>query len=192
MYDLLLKHVARHILLTKEEEEYLVSLLRHKKFRKRQYIVQAGDFSRFEMFVIKGCLRQYYVDESGQEHVVMFAIEDWWISDMYGLITGNPALTNIDALEDSEVLAIEINDFELLLQKIPKLEKMFRILLQRAFSAHQRRIIENMSLPAEQRYLRFIEQFPKMAGRFPQKQIASYLGITPESLSRIRNQLTKK
>lgn len=175
-----------------EEKDFFLSVLQSKKLRRRQYHVQAGDLCRYECYVAKGCLRQYYVDESGIEHTIMFAIEDWWTSDMYGLITGKPALTNIEALEDSELLLIEKNDFEKLLTTVPKFERFFRIKLQRAFVGHQRRIIENMSLPAEQRYINFIEQSPALEQRIPQKYIASYLGITAESLSRIRKQLAAK
>jgi CRP-like cAMP-binding protein len=191
MHETLLKNIDSLIDLTKEEKEYFLSILKEKKLRKRQYHVQAGDMCRYETYVVKGCLRQYYVDDEGIEHTVSFAIEDWWISDMYGLITGNPSLTNIEAIEDSELLLIEKNDFDKLLIKVPKFERFFRIKLQRAFVAHQRRIIENMSMPADQRYLNFIEQFPSLEQRLPLKLIATYLGITPESLSRIRKQLTE-
>lgn len=192
MYETLLKNIASFIQLTDEEKEYFLSILKPKKLRKRQYHIQAGDMCRYEAYVVKGCLRQYYVDDAGVEHTVSFAVEDWWTSDMYGLITGNPSLTNIEAIEESELLFIEKNDFDKLLDKIPKFERLFRIKLQRAFVAHQRRIIENMSMPAEQRYLNFIEQFPSLEQRLPQRLIASYLGITPESLSRIRKSLAEK
>jgi CRP-like cAMP-binding protein len=192
MHEALLKNIASFIELTEKEKEYFLSVLKPKQLRKRQYHVQAGDMCRYEAYVVKGCLRQYYVDDSGLEHTVSFSIEDWWTSDMYGLITGNPSLTNIEAIEDSELLLIEKNDFDKLLIAIPKFERFFRIKLQRAFVAHQRRIIENMSMPAEQRYLNFIEQFPSVEQRLSLKLIASYLGITPESLSRIRKQMAER
>ena len=192
MHETLLKNIASFIELTEEEEKNFLSVLRPKKLRKRQYHVQAGDYCKYEAYVVKGCLRQYYVDDAGAEHTVSFAVEDWWTSDMYGLITGKPSLTNIEALVDAELLLIEKTDFDKLLNDVPKFEKLFRIKLQRAFVANQKRIIENMSMPAEQRYLNFIEQFPSLEQRLPQKLIASYLGITPESLSRIRKALTEK
>lgn len=191
MYDLILKNIAQYITLSNEERDYFISVLLPKKLRKRQYLVQAGDACRYECFINKGCLRQYYVDEAGQEHIVMFAEEGWWISDMYGLVTGKAALTNVDALEDAELLLIERSNFENLMLQYPVFERFFRIKLQRAFIAHQRRLIENMSLPANQRYSNFAEQYPSFEQRLPLKQIASFLGITPESLSRIRRQRQK-
>lgn len=187
MHDSILAHVSRFVTLTEEEKQYFVSILQPKKLRKRQYLVQAGEQCRYECYVNKGCLRQYYVDDAGQEHTVMLAIEDWWVSDMYSLVTGHPALTNVDAIEESELLLIEKNSFEKLLSEVPALERHFRIMLQRAFISHQRRLIDNMSLPADQRYRNFLEQYPHLEQRLPQKHIASYLGITPESLSRIRS-----
>lgn len=188
MYENILKNIAEFTTITEEEKNYFTSILQQKKLRKRQYLLQAGDPCRYECFVNKGCMRQYYIDENGQEHILSFAIEGWWTSDMFGLITNKPALTSIDALEDSELFLIEKKSFDTLLEKIPAFERFFRIKLQRAFVAHQRRLIENMSLPADERYWNFADQNPKLEQRVPQKYIASYLGITPESLSRIRKQ----
>ena len=181
MFELILQNVSKHITLSEEEKDYFTSVLRFKKLRKRQYLVQAGEPCRYECFINKGCLRQYHVDEKGAERILAFAVEDYWVSDMYGLITGGPALTNIDALEECELLLIEKNAFEALLLKVPKLERFFRIILQRAFVSHQRRIIENISLQADERYCRFVERYLFLEQRLPQRQIASYLGITPES-----------
>ncbi|HEX2533105.1 MAG TPA: Crp/Fnr family transcriptional regulator [Chitinophagaceae bacterium] len=191
MPELILKNIARHIALDPEEEAYFLSVLQPRKLRRRQYLVQAGEPCRYECFVEKGCLRQYFLDDQGQEHVTVFAVEDWWISDMYGLITGKPSLTYVDAVEESELLLIEQAAFETLLVRVPKFERFFRILLQRAYVANQVRIIENLSLPAEERYRRFVERHPQLEQRVPQRQIASYLGITPESLSRLRHQGAK-
>lgn len=188
MYDLILQNISRHISLDPEEVTYLISVLQLKKLRKRQYIVQAGELCRYECFINKGCLRQYFVSENGQEHILTFAIEDWWISDMYGFITGKPSLTNIDAMEDSELLLIEKTAYEELVLRVPKLERFFRIILQRSMISQQLRITENISLSAEDRYCRFIERYPFLVQRVPQKQIAAYLGITAESLSRIHRQ----
>jgi len=192
MYELILKNISRFIKLTAEEKNYFISLLKVKKLRKKQYLVQEGDVARFEHFVNKGCLRAYSIDEKGQEHIVQFAIEDWWISDMYSFLTQTPARLSIDALEDSELICIDSPSIEDLFIKVPKFERFFRLLIKNGFIATQRRIIESMSLPADARYCKFIENYPLMEQRLPLKQIASYLGITPESLSRIRSQYIKK
>src|SRR5688572_33357525 len=116
MFDLILKNVSRHITLTPEEAQYFTSILKKRSLRKRQYLLQAGDISRYECFVNKGCLRTYHVDDKGQEHIAQFAFEEWWTGDMYSFLTGQPSLYNIDALEDSELFLIEK----------PQWEKMFQ------------------------------------------------------------------
>jgi CRP-like cAMP-binding protein len=192
MYNLLLQNISKYIQLTQEERDYFTSAIQIKRLRKKQYLVQEGDVCRYESFVNKGCLRTYHVDEKGQEHIAQFAIEGWWISDMYSFLTVTPARFNVDALEDSELLCLDKPSLEELYIQVPKFERFFRIILQNAFIAHQQRIIANMSKTAEERYLDFINHYPKVEQRVPQHQIASYLGITPESLSRIRRQLTEK
>ena len=188
MFELILKIIARFVQLNEDEINDFTAHWQLKKLRKRQYLIQAGEPCRYECFINRGCVRQYYVNESGQEHVIMFAVEDYWFSDMYGLVTGQAALTNIDALEDTELLVIERTAYEDLLLRIPKLERFFRIILQRSMITQQVRIIESLSLSAEERYDRFVDRYPSLLQRVPQKQIASYLGITPESLSRIHRQ----
>ncbi len=191
MYDLILKNITRFIELTDEEKKFFTSLLKIKKLRKKQYLLQEGDISRYEYFVNKGCIRAYSIDEKGQEHIVQFAIEDWWIGDMYSFLTQTPARLTIDALEDSELFCLDSSSLEILFKQVPKFERFFRLLVQNAFIAGQRRIIETMSLTADDRYCSFIEKYPLMEQRLPLKQIASFLGITPESLSRIRSQYNK-
>lgn len=192
MYDLILKNVARFIQLTPAETDRFTSVLKPRTLRKRQYLVQAGDVFRYECFVNKGSLRTYQIDNNGQERIVMFAFEDWWTGDMYSFLSGQPALYNVDALEDAELLLIEKKQLEQLYIDIPKFDRFFRILLQNAYISMQRRISDNMSLTAEARYLDFIKRYPHFEQRLSLKQIASYLGITPESLSRIRRQMAGK
>lgn len=191
MYQLILQNIARHIQLSAAEESYFISLLKLRTLRKKQYIVQAGDTSRYECFVNKGCLRAYSVDDKGQEHIVQFAIENWWIGDMYSFVSGAPAIYNVDALEEAELVLIDRNKMEELYHTVPKFERFFRIIIQNAFISMQRRIVENMSEPADERYLHFKERYPQLEQRLPQHQVASYLGITAESLSRIRKQMWK-
>lgn len=191
MYDLILKNISRFITFTPEEEQYFTSLLKFKKLKKKQYLVQEGDIVRYDYFVNKGCLRTYSIDEKGQEHVVQFSIEDWWTGDMYSFLTQTPARYTIDALEDTELLCLEKNALEELYVKVPKFERFSRHLLQNAFVSLQERVIANLSQTADERYCTFIEKYPLMEKRLPLKQIASYLGITPESLSRIRSNYNK-
>jgi len=192
MYTSLLNYLTRFINLTPEEEEHLKSFLRHRKLRKRQYLLQAGDPSLYETFVIKGCLKSYSVDNDGTEHIVQFAMENWWIGDLYSFLSGAPASLNIDAIEDSEVFCIEKNDLARLYLEIPKFDRLFRILFQNAFVAQQRRILSKNSQTAEEQYLEFISKYPTLEQRVPQHQIASYLGLSPETISRIRKQQSKK
>lgn len=188
MYDLILRNIGKHIQLTKAEEDHFKSILKHRVLRKRQYLLQAGDVCRYENYVIKGCLRAYTVGNKGEEHIAMFGMEDWWISDLYSFLTETPATQHIDALEDSEVFSMEKKDLENLYKEVPKFDRLMRILLQNAFVANQNRILASISQTAEEQYLAFIQKYPSLEQRVPQHQIASYLGITPETISRIRKQ----
>jgi CRP-like cAMP-binding protein len=188
MYDLILSNISRHIQLVEEEKKKFTTLLKHRKIRKKQYLLQAGEESRYENFVTKGLLRSYTVDDKGQEHIAMFAMKEWWISDLYSFLTNTPATQYIDALEDSEVLSIEKSDLDRLYTEIPKFERFFRILLQNAFVSNQQRVLASISQTAEEQYYAFIKKYPALEQRIPQHQIASFLGITPETISRIRRQ----
>ncbi|RYY38940.1 MAG: Crp/Fnr family transcriptional regulator [Chitinophagaceae bacterium] len=191
MYERILSNINSRVQLDAEEQAYFVSLLQRKTLRKRQYLLQEGDVCRNEYFVTSGCLRAYTIDAKGGEHVLQFAVEDWWIGDMNSFLTQTPARLAIDALEDSEVLYLDKAAWETLLERVPKFDRFFRLLLQRAFVALQERVVASMSDSAEERYRRFRDRFPQLEQRVPQRQIASYLGIKPESLSRIRKQLMK-
>ena len=191
-YGLILKNISNHIQLDEKEIEFFVSLLKQKRLKKKECLLSQGDISYFETFVVEGCLRSYYTDSDGIEHIVMFAPEDWWINDLYSFLTQKPADYSIDALEETEILQIEKSDLELLYQKIPKFERFFRIKFQNAFVAHQRRITESLTNAAETRYQDFIRKYPQLEQRIPQKQIASFLGITPEFLSMIRKKMASR
>ncbi|GAB4091317.1 Crp/Fnr family transcriptional regulator [Flaviaesturariibacter terrae] len=192
MYERLLNNVRQRIDLDPDEEAFFCSLLQRRSLRKREHLLQEGDFCRHEYFVDRGCLRAYTIDAKGAEHVLQFAVEDWWIGDMNSFISQSPARLAIDALEDSEVLSLDKASWDTLFERVPKFERYFRILLQRAFITLQERVVSGMSDDAETRYRQFRERYPQLEQRVPQRQIASYLGIKPESLSRIRKQLTKQ
>lgn len=192
MHSLILKNTSRFIKLTSEEETFFISLLHEKKLKKKEFLVQEGNLCHHTYFVNKGALRTYFVDSKGFEHNMQFAIEDWWAGDMHSVLKEKPSRFYIVAMEDTELLSLEKQDQEKLFQRVPKFERFFRHLLQNAFVAFQDRILAGMSETAEERYLNFRKKYPAMDGRFPQNQIASFLGITPESLSRIRKQLAKR
>lgn len=191
MYPLILQNIGRHIALSDSEQAYFLSLLHSKKLRRRQYLLQEGDVSRYENFIAKGCLRAYEVTPNGQEHVIQFGIEDWWIGDMYSFLTETPSKLNIDALENSEILQISKASLELLYQEVPKFERFFRLIIQNAFIATQQRLLSNLTDNASARYLEFLKKYPRIEQRVSNVQIASYLGMSPETLSRIRKQLTE-
>lgn len=192
MFDLILQNVARHIRLEPEEMRFFTSLLQVRRLKKKEFLLRAGDVCRCESFVLEGCLRNYYLDEKGSEHILQFSIEDWWTSDLYSLLTQTPASQFIDALEDTVVAQIEKDDLEKLFNEVPKFERFFRIMFQNAFVSHQRRILQNIGSSGEDRYLVFREKYPALEQRLPQHQIAAYLGITPEFLSKIRGKLARR
>jgi len=191
MHELLIKNLSRHISLTDEEIKRLPAFFKHRRLRRKHYLLQEGDVCKADYFVIKGCLRQYEADEKGKEHVIQFALEDWWISDPYSMLTNTPSIYNIDALEDSEVLEIDARHLEEIFTAIPKMNIYWRIIMQNAFVALQRRVLF-LQKPLQERYDDFLKRYAHFEERIPQHQIASYLGITRESMSRIRSGQPKK
>lgn len=185
----IITNVGRHIELDSAETDFFLSLLQQKTIKRKTYLLQEGDICRFESFVTKGCLKMYSVDKNGIEHIVMFAIEDWWVGDLYSFLSEAPTTFYIEALEDTNILQITKTDLDKLYERVPKFERFFRIMFQKAFIAQQQRINMNLSANAEERYLTFLKKFPHLEQRLPQKQIAAYLGMTPEMVSIIRRKL---
>ncbi len=192
MFESFLNYLRNYVNLTQEEETVLTSFLLFKKYKKRQYFLMEGDVCRYQAYVLKGCFRSYYIDKEGKEVNLMFSTENWWIGDLASYIVKDPSKLNIEALEDCEIFAIEKQHMDLLFQKIPKIERFFRILFQNALISSQNRIINNLTLTAKDNYLSFVNKYPDFEQRIPQYHIASYLGITPEFLSQIRKQLTTR
>jgi CRP-like cAMP-binding protein len=189
--DLLLNHVARHISLTDDEKSYFTRLLNTKKLKKKQYLCQEGDISKGPVFVTSGILRSYSMDNNGFEHVIEFAPPGWWAGDMYSIIYQQPGRLYIDAIEDSEMIWLWKTDLDKLYTNIPKFDRLFRILAENSLIAYQNRLIGNLSLPARERYARFCQQYPSLIECLPQKQVASYIGVTPEFLSKMLNSPAK-
>ena len=188
----LLSYISNHIILTPEEEELLLSKVRTRKFLKGQYVSQGGDISKYINFVISGSLKSFHLDREGNEHILAFAIEDWWIGDLGSFATQQPADYTIQCIENCELAQLSYEYLQILYTQIPQLERFFRIVIQKAYVFFQRRIIDNLSLTAKEKYLNFIKQYPQFEQRVPQYMIASYLGFTPEFLSKIRKERSIK
>lgn len=185
----LLKYINNYISLTNEEIAFLESKLIFRSYLKGQYIVQQGDVCKYSCFVISGCTKTFYLDKEGQEHIVMFSIEDWWTSDIGSFITQTPADFNVQCLENTQLVMFSYDVIEELYSNIPKLERFFRQIIEKGLVASQKRIVRSFSLSAKEQYLYFREQYPKIEQRIPQYMIASYLGITKEFLSKIKSQI---
>ncbi|MCW3116069.1 MAG: Crp/Fnr family transcriptional regulator [Chitinophagaceae bacterium] len=192
MFEELFKNIRQKIAITEKEEDICRSLFIPKKFRKKQYLLQQGDVCKYTAFVEKGLLRSYIIDDKGTELIMQFAPEGWWIGDLYSSLTGEVTEYNIDAIENTETLLLTNQGYEQLMQQAPVFERYFRLLIQNSFIAMQRRLKGNIILNAEEKYKNFIHLYPNIVQRVPQHNIASFLGITPESLSRIRRQMTER
>lgn len=191
-YDLILKALEKHITLNEAEQKHFTSLLRYKMIRRKQFLLNVGEVCQWVSFVTEGCLRGFNVDRNGIEHVLSFAPPGWWITDMYSFISQKPGQLNIEALEDTEVFLLTRKDLDALYFQIPKFERFFRILAENSLVAYHQRILDNLSLTAEERYLKFCKIYPTLINKLPQKQIASFIGVTPEFFSRMRTNLLKK
>ncbi|TCJ12667.1 Crp/Fnr family transcriptional regulator [Flaviaesturariibacter flavus] len=192
MYELFFQKFNEKVGLSKEEEALIKQHLTPKKLRKKQYLLQEGDVCKYVAFVEKGALKAYVVAEAGTESIVQFALEGWIISDLYSFLTGEPATYNIDALEDTELVLISKAAHEKLLQILPKYETYIRIQITGAYIALQKRLTSIISLPLEERYRNFLALYPDIAQRVPQHMIASYMGLTPETLSRVRSRMSSR
>src|SRR5690606_21575847 len=192
MFEQLFRSIAQVVTLTEEEAEYCRSRFVPKKLRKRQYLLQEGDVCRYTVFVEKGLLRSYTVDDKGTEHILQFAFEGWWMADLYSFFTDEPSPYHMDAIEDSELLMIDRESWDSLLEHVPVLERYFRILIQNNLITTQRRLMGTMSETAEEKYVKLTETFPECIQRIPQHMIASYLGMTRETLSRTRSQIANR
>jgi CRP-like cAMP-binding protein len=172
--------------LTDDDLERVAAVAVPKKIRKRQYLVQEGDISNHISFVAKGCFRQFRISKDGSEHILRFAIEHWWVSDFESFQSGLPSKNYIDALEDSEVLMLDKEQFDLLRQTVPRFHAMIEKLTANNFAAHQNRILSSLSETTEERYENFVKTYPQIYQRVPLHMIASFLGVTRETLSRLR------
>lgn len=192
MFDLFFQKLSEKITISEADKEIFKSLLIPKKIRRKQYLLQEGDVCKYTAFVEKGALRSYTIDEKGGEHIIQFAVEGWYIADLYSFITGEPATNNIDAIEDSELLLISKSAQEDLMKKVPQYEKFIYLQMQGAYVALQRRLTAMISMTTEEKYTNLMNTYPNIVQRVPQHMVASYLGLTPETLSRTRRQMTSR
>ncbi|WP_430905603.1 Crp/Fnr family transcriptional regulator [Maribacter sp. 2-571] len=191
-YSNILQNIARYVTLSDEEIERLIAIIRTTKIKKRQFIDQPGYVCKYRNYVVQGAFRSYFIDGDGKEHTVQIAIEDWFVSDFYSYITQTPATLYVEALEDSTIFQMAYEDIEGLCKEIHNLSEYFRISTEKAFAFSRKRALSNLSMTAEEKYLELLERYPNIVRRVPQKVIASYLGMTPEFMSKIRKNLSSK
>lgn len=187
--DILRDHLERKISLTTAEYDFLISMLKSKSLKKDESLIRPGDICKYESFVTRGCLKSFYEDDRGAVHIVDFCVEGWWADDLYSFFTQTPSRSTIMAIEQTEVLQISFRDLEELYEKVPKFERFFRLLFQRAYIAQREQINLMLSATAEERYRIFLQKKPYAEARFSQQDIASYLGITPQFLSAMKKKL---
>jgi CRP-like cAMP-binding protein len=192
MFEAFKKYLENKIPLTGEDVALIQSVSKIKALRKRQYLLQAGDVWRFNAFVCSGFVRTYFVDAKGHEHIMNFSPENHWTGDRESLASELPSKYNIDAIEASQVLLIRKADFEMLCKAIPAFNDFINAILQKSFVVAQERIHVSITHTAEEKYHNFVTKFPAIANRVPQHMIASYLGITPETLTRVRKNASRK
>lgn len=190
MYEALRKYINSYTssIISDEEFKYCQEALTPRKLKKRQFLLHEGSICQYSAFIVKGAMRQYTIDKRGVEHIVRFGIENWWMSDRESLIMLTPSLYNIDAVKDCDLLVTTNEQVTRLKEQSPAVGILFQQLDQRSYIANQDRIQATISLSAEERYAHFMEKYPEFVQRFPQSMIASYLGISPETLSRVRKQ----
>ncbi|MBO6534209.1 MAG: Crp/Fnr family transcriptional regulator [Muricauda sp.] len=187
----ILKNISRYIDLTELEKQKYISLLTEIKIPRKNFLMQAGDITKYEYYITKGCLKVYTLDEDGAPHISMFAVEDYWTGDMASFMTREPSRYFIKATEDSELLGISRTNYDLLFQEIPKFERFYRILYQKSLINYIKRSNHGISLSAEERYLEFKRKYPNIVHRITQKDLAGYIGITPEFMSKIISKVNR-
>lgn len=188
-FEKLIEHLRQKINLTENEASIIVSKLKSRTYLKGQYIVQEGDVCKYQTFVLSGKVRTFYLDENGNEHIIAFGIENWWIGDICSFTSQTPAEFNTHCLENTTVLQITYKDMQELYDLVPQLDRFFRLIIQKAYGNMSKRIVRNHSMSAKDRYAVFADTYPEIVNRVPQYMVASYLGITKEFLSKIRKEL---
>ncbi|MBC7847329.1 MAG: Crp/Fnr family transcriptional regulator [Flavobacterium sp.] len=189
---LILDNLSKHIKLTPQEQELFLSKTEIRQYKAKTILLNAGEVCKTSYFVNSGLLRSFNINDNIVEHVLSFACSGWWISDMYSLLSQKPGNLFIQVLEDAEIVLLSKENQEMLFQEIPKLERFFRILTENSLVAHQERLMDNLSLTTEERFEKFCNKHRDLIQKVPQKQIASYLGVTPEFFSKMKSKMLRK
>jgi CRP-like cAMP-binding protein len=192
MFELLKLHITKHLNFSNNEIEEFCNLFQEKSVEKKSFLLREGDVCKFEGFVTKGLFKVFHIDKDGVEQILYFAPENWWITDIDSFTNQKPSDFSIQALEDSIVLVISPKDKEYAYNNLPSIEKLFRIMTQKTFVELQRKLINNLSKTSEQRYIDFIQKYPQLSQRLSNLQIAAYLGISHEFVSKIRKKIANK
>ncbi|WP_089815654.1 Crp/Fnr family transcriptional regulator [Chitinophaga sp. YR627] len=190
MFDTLFFHIAAKISLPDPEKETIKTFFTQRKFKRKQFLLQEGETCRQLSFISKGLIKSYNVDDNGEDHINLFGWEGWWVSDFYSFLSATPGQLNIEAIEDTEVLQITLADYEAMLIKVPVMERYFRILYQNSIVTKERRLMSSITHTAEEKYRHLLQHHPELIQRIPQTLIASYLGLAPETISRIKRNKT--
>lgn len=185
--SLILSHIQQHISLTEVEKQIFLTCLQEEDHRKGTFVLRQDESCSHIYFINSGILRAFYTTPEGKESTIMFGLKGWWITDMYCFLNEHSAMVSIQVVQDCNVLKLSKTNLDALYQQIPQFNKFFRVLMQNAYCREQLRMIQNLSLPAKERYEQFIQRYPQIAANITLKQIASYLGITPEFLSTVRS-----
>jgi CRP-like cAMP-binding protein len=188
----ILQNIAKHVSLTPEEKTLFLAKTETKQYKAKTILLSSGEIANCTYFVNSGILRSFTINDNIIEHVLHFACEGWWIGDMYSYISGKPGNLFIEVLENTEVVCITKENQQQLYKEIPKLERFFRILAENSLVTHQERLMDNLSLTAEERFEKMCKKYPSLINKLPQKQIASYIGVTPEFFSKMKSKLLKK
>ena len=188
----ILENIAKHVSLTLAEQQMFLSKTETKILKAKTILLSAGEIAKNTYFVNSGILRSFTINDNIIEHVLHFACEGWWIGDMYSYISEKPGNLFIEVLENAEVVFISKENQQNLYAEIPKLERFFRILTENSLVAHQDRLMDNLSLTAEERFEKMCKKYPTLINKVPQKHIASYIGVTPEFFSKMKSKLLKR
>ncbi|MBE9584732.1 Crp/Fnr family transcriptional regulator [Mucilaginibacter sp. JRF] len=186
MFSTLIQHISKYVTLTADEQQILTEYFKYEEVGKKHYLLSEGEVCNEQYFVVNGCLRMYFIKQNGAEHIVQFGIDNWWLGDYMSIDTKKPSSFFIQAVERSQILRLSSTNQQRLLERVPKLEHYFMRVMQKGFGAFQMRICYLFDMSGEEQYNLFVDRFPGFVQRVPQYMLASYLGVTPEFLSKIR------